>query len=284
VIYTKSGKYDTAGVSSTKAGQTHGPASCTQKSSFEAVIEVSDKGVRREVTLEEDMDITVEPNLGAGSSSISTDTFAAADGIFDDTKGKYLEDDQAVHVEKLEFRGSVTGSNLPKPVRDTMDSADDEVREITRQHSSSPSPAKQHQSQGRKLSRSPPRDKQDCCSTSSSKQGANKSSRKSSNSTSGNKDRHHSLLAERRIPGFASDYTRELVEPASRLKERRFSPERRSPERRFKSQFHRRSPERRSSGSRSPSPSRRPPAHTSKSRRDQEGRSSSSRSHHHYRD
>ena len=173
---------------------------------------------------------------------------------------------------------------MPKPVRD--DSADDEVREITREHSSSPSPAQQQQSRGRKLSRSLPCDKQDCCSTSSSRKGEKKSSRKSSNSTTGSKDRHHSLLAERRIPGFASEHTRQLVEPASRLKERCFSPESRNLERRssdFKSPFPKRSPERRSSGrrSRSPSPSRRSSSpHTSKSRRrDQEGRSSSSRSH-----
>ena len=46
----------------------HGSASCTKKSSFEAVVEVSDKEARREVTLEEDMDITLEPNIGAGKS------------------------------------------------------------------------------------------------------------------------------------------------------------------------------------------------------------------------
>ena len=42
VIYKNSGKYDTARVSkSTKAGQMHGPASCTKKSSFESEIEVT---------------------------------------------------------------------------------------------------------------------------------------------------------------------------------------------------------------------------------------------------
>ena len=165
-------------------------------------------------------------------------------------------------------------------MRDDYNSVNDEVREITREHSSSPSPGQQHQSRGRKPSRSPPHDKQDCCSTSSSRK---KSTKKSSNSTTGSKDRHHSLLAERRIPGFASEHTRQQVEPASRIKERCFSPdasrnhERRSSD--FKSPFPKRSPEIRSSGrrSRSPSPSRRSTSpHTSKSRRrDQEVRSSS---------
>ena len=110
VVFKNSGKYATARDSSTKAEQTHGSPSCTKKSSFEAVIEVSDNGAHSEATLEEDMDITVEPNLGAGCSSISTDTFTAANGIFHDAKGRYLEDDQAVFVDKLEFRGSLTGS------------------------------------------------------------------------------------------------------------------------------------------------------------------------------
>ena len=65
-----SGKFARAGFSRTNAEHPHGSASCIKKSSFEAVVEVSEKGARREVTLEEDMDITVEPNLGAGSSSI----------------------------------------------------------------------------------------------------------------------------------------------------------------------------------------------------------------------
>ena len=62
------------------------------------------------MTLEEDIDITVEPNLGAGSSSISTDTLATADGLFHNAECKYLEDDKAVFEEKLKLRGAVTGS------------------------------------------------------------------------------------------------------------------------------------------------------------------------------
>ena len=168
----------------------HGSSSCIKKSSFEAVVEVSDKEAHHEVTLEKDMD---------------TCTSATADGIFQNAKQSYREVDKAVFVEKLKVRGKE-----PKPVRDDYNSVDDEVREITREHSSSPSPSDQHQSQGRKLSRSPPRDQQDCGSTSSTKKPAKKSSRKSSSSNTGSKDRLHHLLAEKRIPGFASDYTSPL--------------------------------------------------------------------------
>jgi hypothetical protein len=49
------------------------------------------------------------------------------------------EVEQAVFVEKLKLRGNVTGSHLPEPVRYDFYSADDEVREVTREHSSSSS-------------------------------------------------------------------------------------------------------------------------------------------------
>jgi hypothetical protein len=86
VIYTNSGKYASAKVSRTNGGPLHGSSSCIIKSSFEAVVDISDKEARHEVTLEEDMDTMVEPNLDAGSSSI---TSAAADRIFQNAKQSY---------------------------------------------------------------------------------------------------------------------------------------------------------------------------------------------------
>jgi hypothetical protein len=188
VVLKNTCKYATARDSSTNAEQTHGSPRCTKKSSFEAVIEA---------TLEEDMDITVEPNLGAGSSSKTTDTLATDDGLFRNAECKYLEVDQAVYEEELELRGTLTGSHMPEPVRDGLESADDEVEEVHRKHSSSPSPATKHQSRGRKLSRSPPLDKQGCCSTLSTTRPAWESFKKSSNNIASSKDRHHSLLADR---------------------------------------------------------------------------------------
>ena len=80
VIYTNSGKYASARVSSPNGGPLRGASSCIKKSSLEA--DISDEEARNEVTLEEYMDTTVEPNLDAGSSSITTSTSATADGIF----------------------------------------------------------------------------------------------------------------------------------------------------------------------------------------------------------
>ena len=74
------------------------------------------------------------------------------------------------------LRGNVLGRQLPpseslrpeEPVANDINSADGDLREVPREHSSSPSPANQHQSRGRTLSRSPPSDQQECSSTSSS--------------------------------------------------------------------------------------------------------------------
>ena len=86
MIYTNSGKYASAKVSRTNGEPLHGSSCCIKKSSLEAVVDISNKEARREVTLEEDMDTTVEPNLDAGSSSITTGTSSAADGIFQNAK------------------------------------------------------------------------------------------------------------------------------------------------------------------------------------------------------
>ena len=96
MIYTNSGKYTSAKVSRTNGGPLRGSSSCIKKSIIEAVVDISNKEARREVTLEEDMDTTVEPTLDAGSSSITTGTSATADGIFQNAKQSYREVDKGV--------------------------------------------------------------------------------------------------------------------------------------------------------------------------------------------
>ena len=143
-----------------------------------------------------------------GSSSIITNAAAPADGLFQNAACKYYEVDQTVFEEKLELRGKESGRHLPSSESqrpEVIDSADDEPEEVPRERSSSPSPATQQQSRGCKLSRSPPCDQQDCGATSSTKRSNKTSSRKSSSSNTGSKDRHHSLMAEKRIPRFTSN-------------------------------------------------------------------------------
>jgi hypothetical protein len=160
-----------------------------------------------------------------GCSSIISNT-APSDGAFQNEACKYYEVDQTVFEEKLVPRGKESGRHLlssesqrpEEPGTELIDSTDDEPEEVPRERSSSHSLSKKHQSHVRKLSRSPPRDRQDCVSTAPT----NRSTRKTSNTSS--RSRNHSLAVDARIPGFIS--SRKSKPSARRLKERAFSPDR----------------------------------------------------------
>ena len=115
--------------------------------------------------LEDDVDLVVEHGSGMGPFSRTSDTEPYDEAIQNEVC-KYYEVDQGVFEEKLVASDTESGRHMSssrsrghEEPGTVLDSADDEPQSQHRERSSSRGPSRSHKPRGRRLSRSPPRER-----------------------------------------------------------------------------------------------------------------------------